>query len=177
MVAREIPRPGDRDPHPIRYRLTKYNGGRDPNAEHPGTWAPDWGVWCCDCAGFTAWCLGHDRYQKGKFEPYGGWINTDSMIMNAEKFAGTKKAWFELLDEPEPGCLLVTRSTYKDGKRAKVGHVGICAAVLGAWAGDYDSIMAIDCSSSASKKKKMAITVKTGKTWRRGVFLRYLKFK
>jgi hypothetical protein len=180
MVGRAIERPGGRDPHPIRYRLKKYNGGKDPNADHPATWAPDWGVWCCDCVGFTSWCLGFDRFQKGKFEPYGGWINTDSMIQHAEgKGKNGNVTWFEKIDAPEPGCLLVTRSKYKDGKRVKVGHVGLCVSILGSsaveWSGRYEDVMVIDCSSSASKQKKMAITVKTGRLWRSGVFLRYLK--
>ncbi len=178
MVAREIPRPGGRDPHPIRYRLKRYNGGRDPFADHPATWAPDWGVWVCDCAGFVCWAMGVDRFQPGhetksgklvgKYEFWGGYINTDSMIAEAERDG----KWFEVIDKPEPGCLVVTRSSYKNGKRTRVGHVMMCVTVF-----PNGQLMIVDCSGSANKTRKQAISVKRLKPTRRHVMLRFRKAK
>ena len=56
----------------IKYRLSKFNGGKDPYAQHPADWSYGNRTPTCDCAGFVAWCLGYDRYQPGKFEPYDG---------------------------------------------------------------------------------------------------------
>ena len=162
--------PFDAKRQTIKYRLSKYNGGKDPYADHPADWSYGLRTPTSDCAGFVAWALGYDRKQIGTFPKWGGWINTDSMIAEARQFGD----WFEEISEPEVGCLLVTPSIYKGGKRTKVGHVGMVVEVPEVWDGDTRSLTVVHCSSrpkgrSAVKRTNGAF----GAT--RGVLLRYKK--
>lgn len=105
------------------YRLKGYNGGKDPTASDPfDRWHLDGGEQTnitSDCMGGAAWCSGFDRYQPQRFAHiYKGWINTDSIIMDA---SGPRRC-FAPLDRPESGAMIVCRS----GSRGhKVGHVGV----------------------------------------------------
>lgn len=119
---------------PIYYRLKDYNGGKDPHAPDPATrWVnpateqapnPQTNV-TCDCVGGAAWCGGFDRFQPARFSHlYGGWINTDSMIMDAQANALA----FAIVTKPYPGCFVVCRTD------ANVGHIGVVIDVPG----DFD---------------------------------------
>lgn len=163
----------------IKYRLTKFNGGKDPYGEHPSVGSYSYGnrTPTCDCSGFVAWALGFDRFQpKDRFPSYGGWVNTDSMISDAKRSG----SFFELLTAPEWGCLVVSPSKYKrvDGrrKRVKVGHVGMVVGPLPAeWGDNWDDLRVVHCSSSNSRRGG-AIQETSGSGFRgRGVFLRYLR--
>lgn len=104
------------------------NGGDDPART---TCASTWKhhklgtVYTSDCVGFALWCLGVDRFQPHRFVPYGGWINTNSLLEDARE--PNQRDLFKQVAIPQPGDLLV----YGDGKRLpplfkrKPGHVGV----------------------------------------------------
>lgn len=101
-------------------KKTKYSlgkGGRDPS----GPFAVDG----CDCIGFVLYCLGLDRYQpqvkEGTIGSYQGWTNTDSAIGDAR----TAQVFFEVTHKPVAGDLVVFPGIVKDGKRVRIGHVGL----------------------------------------------------
>lgn len=163
---------------PIRYRLKSgFNGGRDPEACHSAVWSPpdgqqncSWsmiGAWTCDCSGFTAWCLGISRFEK-EFPHYGGWINTNSMLLAAKN----KSGWFEFCD-PEPGCLLV----YGKSKRIKIGHVAVVKEVQSDFNGkDFSKIDIVHCSASNDRNFGAAIRLTNAKVFnnKNSRFIRYV---
>lgn len=154
------------------YLLKDYNGGTDPTAPDPCT------RWrkpktkespnpienrTADCIGGQAWCGGFDRLQKVRFPFYGGYINTDSMRMDA----GAKKpACFRRLDRPEPGCFVVYASD-PDGKvhGHKVGHIGGVVSVPAEYAPDtrewWDALGVVDVAARVGRANKRT----TGRGW------------
>lgn len=116
---------------PTRYVLGA--GGRSPAGDTPFT-VKD-GVTGSDCVGFTNWCVGLDRYQEhvkaGCIGEYGGWINCDSAMGDAE----TAKVFFEYTDTPTEGDLVVYPSKWGPaGSRSKAlggrhGHIGMIVDV------------------------------------------------
>lgn len=104
------------------YLLKDHNGGKDPTAPDPADrWSKEGSTFVnrtCDCIGGQAWAGGWDRYQPVRFAHlYGGWINTDSMILDAR---GPQKC-FVALDRAEPGCYVVCAS---GSYGHQVGHIG-----------------------------------------------------
>lgn len=98
-------------------------GGKDPEDAEPFT---DLGtIYGSDCVGFVLWCLGLDRFQEKLFPLYGGWINTDSIMLDAAR----DQSFFEFTDKPESGDLVVFPSIMKNGKRIRIGHVAIVTSV------------------------------------------------
>lgn len=95
------------------YLLKEHNGGKDPTAPDPFDRWPFKGhdgqeheACTCDCIGGACWCGGFDRYQPVRFAHiagYDGWINTDSMLIDA---TGPAKC-FVVLPRPVRGCFLV----------------------------------------------------------------------
>lgn len=118
----------------IYYRLKGFNGGKDPTAPDPATrWSErdEHGVVhpriTSDCIGGASWCGGWDRFQPGRFPHlYDGWINTDSMRMDAR---GPMRCFIRLA-RPEPGCYVVFASGA--GGHA-VGHIGTVIDVPLEW--------------------------------------------
>lgn len=167
-----LPPPGNRvGPRTaITYKLGA--GGKEPGRSHPADWGGPTGRWLCDCSGFTAWCLGFDRYQPDEFPTE--WINTDSMLADAERGG----SWFAFDDKPSIGGLVVYGATYKGGRRIRVGHVALVVTVPA----EFDPLevwlrtRVIHCSSSASAKGN-AITETDAALWgrRQGRWLRYLR--
>jgi hypothetical protein len=98
-------------------------GGRDPKADVPFTKRD--GKYGSDCVGFTCWCLGHDRYQPATFTAYTGWINTDSLMMDAR---GSQQ-WYAAIKRPGPGDVVVFPSIVKDGHRKRMGHIALVVSV------------------------------------------------
>lgn len=156
----------------IYYRLKGYNGGKDPTAADP---ADRWTAKgkktvnvTCDCAGAAAWCSGYDRYQPDRFAHiYGGWINTDSMIIDAS----TDARCFVALDRPTPGAMIVCRS----GSRGhRIGHVGVIVEVPAEWDPNerecWEAIVVVDVAG----RKGRANMQTTGRGWFRtgAMFLR-----
>lgn len=158
---------------PIRYRLSRANGGKDPHAPYPADWSFGGRVPTCDCTGFVCWSLGIDRYQP-EFPVYGGWVNTDSAIIASER-----GVWFEPIEAPEVGCVAVYGGERYDGRRTRVGHWGVVTGVPAEWAADlidcWDALRVTHCSSSRSRKTGAAIHETSGRIWaRRGRLLRYV---
>ena len=106
---------------PSRYKLGA--GGRNPLAMTPFTDRD--GVLGCDCVGFTAWCLGHDRYQPKTFSHYDGWINCDSLMADARG----GQSWYEQVRKPESGDVVVFPSIVVHGERKRIGHIGLVTFV------------------------------------------------
>ena len=174
---------------PIRYRLPKFNGGKDPLADHPADWSYGKRSPTCDCIGFIAWSLGFDRYQPVHFDRnkkgkviYGGYINTNSSILAANSL---EPSWFEEVCAPELGCLVVYGGTRnkKTGKR-RAGHIGIVVGPLPAeWDPEanecWRALRVVHCSSSNDRITGGAIQETDGWTWRHSrrpsKFLRYLR--
>lgn len=95
----------------LYYLLKDHNGGKAPAAPDPADrWTNPGSTFfnrTCDCIGGQAWVGGFDRYQPSRFAHiYDGWINTDSMIMDAR---GPRKC-FIAVDVPEPGDFVVCAS-------------------------------------------------------------------
>ena len=115
----------------IYYLLHDHNGGKDPSAPDPADrWSSDGQTFVnrtCDCIGGQAWCAGFDRYQPTRFvHLYDGWINTDSMILDAQ---GPRRC-FMPVDRPTPGDMVVCKS----GSRGhRVGHIGGIISVPAEW--------------------------------------------
>lgn len=140
---------------PARYVLGA--GGRDPRAASPLTKRNN--VLGSDCVGFTSWALGHDRYQPETFELYDGWINTDSLMLDAR---GARQ-WYEQIDVPEPGDVVVFPSIHRDGRRVRMGHVALVVEVpVGLPAGVFAlpaderrkwlrDVYVVDCAAAASR--------------------------
>ncbi len=121
----------------LYYLLHEHNGGKDPTAHDPADrWSKTIGGFVnrtVDCSGGDAWANGHDRYQPERFSyHYDGWINTDSMMDDAQGRVPThgKPRCFRLLDRPEPGASIVCRS---GSPGHKIGHVGGVVSVPLEW--------------------------------------------
>lgn len=124
----------------IYYLLKDHNGGKDPTASDPADrWTESGRAFVnrtCDCIGGACWVGGWDRYQPVRFAYlYGGWINTDSMLMDARG----KQKCFRTIPEPEPGCYVVCASG-SPGHR--IGHIGTVVGVPTNWRPDARSCWA-----------------------------------
>ncbi len=113
------------------YLLKDHNGGKDPTAADPfDRWQKEGSAFVnrtADCIGGAAWCGGFDRYQPERFAHiYGGWINTDSMLLDA---LGRQKC-FVTIDRPVPGCFVVAPS-HSPGH--VIGHIGTVVSVPAEW--------------------------------------------
>lgn len=161
---------------PIRYRLSPNNGGKNPYAQHPADWSYGRRTPTCDCIGLVVWCLGFDRLQKGHFEARGGWANTDSILADAYGPA----EFFEVIDAPELGCVVVYGSVRRNGRR-RPGHIGLVVDPLPAeFSSDYKEcwtdVRVIHCSRGNDTRTGAAVRETSAYAWRRrGVFLRYKK--
>jgi hypothetical protein len=101
----------------------------------------------CDCSGYVCWALGMSRITRHPLYVAfnGGWINTDSIVHDA----GRQTGYFERLDSPAPGCLIVYP---KKGSGRRLGHVGIVTRVA-----DGSPSKVIHCSAMRSGTTKNAI--------------------
>lgn len=108
----------------IQYNLESgRNGGFDPTApDCASRWqanAKGKTYTTSDCIGFALWAYGVDRYQKGDFPLYGGWMNTNSLVAAAND---PKVTQVRKLAELVPGCLLV----YPSARPLRwYGHIGV----------------------------------------------------
>lgn len=163
-------------------------GGRDPSAPNPFTEKPGVGGGS-DCVGFVNWCWGLDRYQPGVFSEYDGWINTDSILLEAMH----KGEFFEIVDKPCMGDAVVFPSvTNAKGQRIECGHIGLVVAVdqtvtnwpkLGLLSpGDRASLMSkvtiIDCDAMVSRRiaKRAIGTITADRLWNRST-ARWVRYK
>lgn len=91
----------------------------------------------CDCWGFVAWAYKQKRYHPGY--NHGGsvedYINVDSAIEDGHGIRGREpKAaiWRGITRaEVQPGDLILWPSIRKDGRRVRIGHVGIVEQAAG----------------------------------------------
>lgn len=101
------------------YLLKEHNGGKDPTAIDPfDRWRKPDSLQVnrtADCAAIQ-WTQGNDRYQPD-VRVYGGWLNTDSIIIDATG----KQQVYKAVPKPARGGLVVCAS----GSRGHaIGHVG-----------------------------------------------------
>lgn len=142
-------------------------GGRSPSASVPWTTKRILGFkrTGSDCIGFVLWCLGLDRFQP-TFPFYGGWINTDSAIMDA-RHAGV---FFRLVKAADVavGDLIVFPSINidDDAARERIGHVAIVVEVMPGYVpGRLDRLRVIHCASRP--RGKPAVRESDASTWAR----------
>jgi hypothetical protein len=154
-------------------------GGRDPSVSNPFTYVDKLGCFGSDCVGFVDWCWGLDRYQPNVFSEFDGWINTDSILLEASH----KSEFFEIIDQPRPGDAVVFPAVIENGKRVECGHIGLVTAVdsgVIAWpklesldrntrAQLMSRVQVIDCDAQWSRRAvKHAIDLTTAdKLWNR----------
>lgn len=147
------------------YLLKDHNGGKDPEAPDPfDRWSKPGSKFVnitADCIGGAAWCGGFDRFQEKRFAHlYGGWINTDSMLMDAR---GPAKCFIELT-RPVPGCFIVIASGTPGHK---IGHIGTVVEVPLEWDATVKDCWArvgvVDVASTGAGKR--ANTRRTGLGW------------
>lgn len=168
----------------LYYRLEYPNGGTDPTAPDPGArWSKPGSTFVnrtADCVAAVAWCSGFDRYQPDRAaDVWGGRLNCDSMLIEATQYGRC----FEILDRPEPGCIVTYGSEDYDGdgQRDRVGHTGIITSVPAEWDAAarecWADLGVVNIAASAARANSRAV----GTTWfgndRRGhakqsVFLR-----
>lgn len=151
-------------------------GGRNPRALTPASTITVGGLerTGCDCSGFVAWVLGYDRYQPDDFDYMGGWISTDGMLGKWDK---TKECWtpdpdwFELLEAPTPGCLVVYGAVDldHDGQKERIGHVGIVSHCDPVWSHTTNRV--IHCSAQRVKPG-FAVQETNGEVWKRAALVR-----
>lgn len=146
-------------------------GGRSPTTSTPFTVRD--GKLGADCVGFTSWCLGHDRFQPGTFKTYGGWINTDSLLTDANG----EQTWYEPIARPEPGDVVVFPSLRKDGKMTRMGHIALVVEVPAAMPADVYALPAverrkwlgqvrvIDCAASSGRKPYAVSETTAAASW------------
>lgn len=146
-------------------------GGRSPSAPTPFTTRD--GRTGSDCVGFTCWCLGHDRYQPKSFTLYSGWINTDSLMMDARG----KQEWYEPIARPEPGDVVVFPSLRHDGHMTRMGHIALVVEVPADMPGDVYALNAqarrhwltqvrvIDCAAASGRKPHAVSETTAAASW------------
>lgn len=159
---------------PVRYHLEYPNGGTDPTANLPC----DEHTHFLDCSGFNAWVQGFDRFQPGTFKFWGGYLNTDSKIHEAE----ADGEWFTVLETPEVGCMIVGETFTIPGANGsnvrRIGHEGTVVDVSEWGSKGLAGISVVHCSPSNYKftDSKSAIFKTSGALWRdypKHVFLRF----
>lgn len=130
-------------------------GGRNPRSSDPRSEKLRNGIrrFGLDCSGLVAHAIGFDRYQPN-FIPWGGWVNTDSLIEDA---LGLRQL-VEQVMYPEVGALLCFPGVDydSDGDRDRIGHVAIVSSIarVAEWdpnAPQYHLVDIIDCAGSNSK--------------------------
>lgn len=156
-------------------------GGRNPQAETPFTVRD--GKLGADCIGFVLWAWGLDRFQKD-YPFYGGWINTDSMLMDLKK----DRKWFAPAGKPFPGCAVVYGSIWRNGKMVRMGHIGLVTKVPENWPDNFSKLSlkdrkawmlkveVIDCAAALPRKiLGKAVARRTGLIWATdGYFVKFV---
>lgn len=151
----------------LYYNLDDHNGGTDPTAPDPATrWRNPGGTTTfrtCDCMGAMAWAGGFDRYQPKRFahSPYAGWINTNSMRIDAGSRSGS---CFIRLERPERGCFVA----YASGAGGhKVGHIGGIVGVPAEWDASkrecWEALVVVDVAARGAGVRANKVT--TGRGW------------
>lgn len=158
------------EPERTLYRLDAgKNGGRNPFADHPGSlWKDEEGNThrSLDCVGAVCYWDGIDRYQPETFPIYGGWMNTDAILLDARGWHGVKpkdwerrvelapRSWWEVVHRPYPGCNLVYGSVNRGGAGGRIGHIAKVVSLdssIPMTSRDYwEAMMIVHCSAGNS---------------------------
>jgi hypothetical protein len=135
--------PPDYAPLPIAYRLDDSGllGGDDPEATDCADWSYGYRRKTADCVGFALWAAGIARKQKGFKGLNGEWLNTDSVLADAE---GDMRFFRPLMagERARVADLVVSRSRRVLGRRVP-GHIGVLLRPRPAEGYEH---MVIDCS-------------------------------
>lgn len=116
----------------------------------------------CDCSGFTASVYGYKRNDKSVLGPEDpAWHNTDSIAADALD----NQDFYLPLAQPEIGCFVVYPGIAKNGKRIRIGHIGIVTEVPDKWTGDFSTIKVVHCSGGNYRKTGDAIQETNGAIW------------
>lgn len=154
-------------------------GGRNPAAPNPFTVRD--GKLGSDCIGYVFWCWGLDRFQPD-YPFYGGWINTDSLLMDVKK----DETYFSEC-HPFVGCAVVYGSIWKKGKMVRMGHIGLVVDVPKDFPSNWKDlplverkawmrkVKVLDCAAAASRRLLgKAVAARTAEIWALdGSFVRY----
>jgi hypothetical protein len=165
-------------PHVGLYSLSAGdNGGSDPYA--PGPWSVDGKRKTSDCIGTASWARGFDRFQPKRFAHlYGGYINTDSMLLDAVgEFAvtgrGKKEAprkMFRPASSFRRGVFIVYPGRYVAGRKVPgtYGHILTLVEMLFAemptvksLADISDKLMVIHCHGGLFGRTERALSRET----------------
>ena len=119
---------------PVKYKLGR--GGFE--------WLEDEIDGLADCSGFVCWLLGVARRPSSVFDR---WISTDSIRADA---LGDQTMFREV--EPHSQPAFVVYGDHKRGGTLRQGHVGLVI--------EPDTMRGFDCSSSQSKRRGQAITLR-----------------
>jgi hypothetical protein len=152
-------------PMRIAYRIDGGNGGTDPLAPHCASWSYGWRVPTSDCVGLACWAIGTSRFHK-EFTEYGGDMNTDSMILDADG----KRSFYTDADRPRVGGLCVTPSIFTKGRPRRPGHVGVIVKVPTEWdpkAPQWDLVHVVHCHGPQSAVHMPAISLGDAWLWMR----------
>lgn len=119
----------------------------------------------CDCVGLVAWAYRWRRkrpgYNRGAWSSVVDWLNTDSMIEQAEHDHPDRLV--EIATTPAVGDLIAWPSIRAHGKRARIGHIGIIVAVPSVWRQRYGELDVVQCQS----RRRPAVQRTTGSAWTR----------
>jgi hypothetical protein len=153
--------PLDFAPAPVAYRNDNSGrlGGDDPEASNCADWSFSYRTLTADCVGFALYCAGISRRQPGFKGLNGEWLNTDSIIADAER----GMFFFRPVlsgEAAKPGDLLVSKSTFVLGRRVKDGHVGVI--IRPAPAPGFDDLV-VDCSPRHGRTTAIGV----GTAWSR----------
>ena len=157
------------------YRLG--TGDYRPVAGRDEPWTTDGQHTGSDCSGFAqAWCWQMRRHRPG-YNLHGSvvdWINTDSGIEDA--YGRGNPQWtpqtigkceiYQPTRYPAPGDLLAYRSILRDGRRIRIGHVGIVVGVPKIWdpeKNDWNLLEIVQCHGPSGRRPGVELT--TGHTW------------
>jgi hypothetical protein len=165
------------------YRLDPgKNGGRDPHALDPASqWTDGDDVFrSLDCSGYYFYVTGADRFQPETFPHYGGYMNTDSVLLDARGWAGTrtqdyrerqkraKQAWWRVV-APRAGCGVVYGSVDRNGDEPRVGHIGkvmyVDTSIPVTEPLFWEQMRVAHCSSGNARQFGHAIAETNGMIW------------
>jgi hypothetical protein len=150
--------PADAGNRPIAYRLDDSGllGGRDPDQPHCADWSYGLRTPTADCVGFALWASGIDRRQPGYNGLNGQWLNTDSLLADAD---GEQKFCRPLRmgEAAKPGDWLISASRRVLFKRVP-GHIGVIVRPSPGAAFEH---LVVDCSPRHGRDT----AINTGGPW------------
>jgi len=115
-----------------------------------------------DCSGFVTWCLRISRQTDNPFyvKQNGGWLDTAAIYADGLATVG----FFEALDVPRPGSMLVYPDYVGADGRHHDGHIGIVLDANGGH-GSEAVTRIIHCSLGASNALGDAVQVTPPAIW------------